>query len=551
MRVRRNVSFFVFTILLIAFGFFTNEACKREKAPKLQFEISFPESTRKEALTGRVFVMVTKREEPEPRLQVGSWDNSVPFFGKDVNALKPGEAVVIDENVLGYPLKSLKDIPEGDYFVQGLINIYTEFHRSDGHVIWAHMDQWEGQQFNKSPGNLYSEVKFVHLDPSKDYKIKLSLDKVIPPVKVPEDTKWVKHIKVQSQLLTEFWGHPIFIGAIVLLPKGYDSHTDVYYPVHYMQGHFSLRAPHGFKEGNIFYRTWISEDLPRMICVTFQHPCPYFDDSYAVNSANCGPYGDAIMNELIPYVEEHFRVIRKPYARVLSGGSTGGWEALALQVFHPDFFGGAWSFFPDPIDFRYYMLTNIYKDKNAFTKERGWLKLERPMMRNIHGQVIVTLRQLSQLEAVLGSKGRSGQQLDAWQAVYGPVGDNGYPKPLWDKLTGEIDPEVAQYFKERYDLRYYLQKNWSWLGSKLVGKLHLSCGDMDNFYLNEAVYELEKFLETTKNPYYSGSFQYGRPRKGHGWIPYGRKSGELERVMADHITKYAPEGEDTDQWKYK
>jgi hypothetical protein len=251
------------------------------------------------------------------------------------------------------------------------------------------------------------------------------------------------------------------------------------------------------------------------------------------------------MTELILHLEEHFRIIRKPYARVLSGGSTGGWEALALQVFHPDFFGGAWVFFPDPIDFRYYMLTNIYQDKNAFFIKHGWLQPERPMMRDVHGQVLVTMRQLSQLEAVLGSKGRSGQQLDIWQAAYGPVGEDGYPKPLWDKLTGEIDHDVALYMKERFDLRYFIEKNWSRLGPKLVGKLKISCGDMDNFYLNEAVYELEKFLESTKDPYYAGSFHYGRPRKGHGWTPYGRGTGELLREMAEHITKNAPEGENS------
>ncbi|GAG15614.1 unnamed protein product, partial [marine sediment metagenome] len=241
----------------------------------------------------------------------------------------------------------------------------------------------------------------------------------------------------------------------------------------------------------------------------------------------------------------------KPYARVLSGGSTGGWEALALQVFQPDFFGGAWSFFPDPIDFRRYQLVNIYEDKNAFYKEFEWTRVERPMMRDAQGQVLVTMREMSQLEAVLGSKGRSGQQLDIWQAAYGPIGEDGYPKPLWDKLTGDISLEVAQYMKEHYDLSYYMKKNWAWLGPKLVGKLFLFCGDMDNFYLNEAVYELEKFLEGTMDPYYAGSFQYGRPRKTHGWTPYGRSTGKLERVLAEHITRNAPEGEDTNLWKYK
>jgi hypothetical protein len=544
-----------FFVYFLAFVFFVSlvsvSTCAQKQAPKLRFELSFPESVHEEAITGRVFIMVTENEKREPRLQAGSWMRSVPFFGLDVHDLKPGESVVIDENTLGYPLKSLSDIPAGDYFVQALLNIYTRFERADGHVIWAHMDQWEGQQFNRSPGNLHSEAQKVHMDPDEGYTIELSMDQVIPPIEVPADTEWVKRIKFKSELLSEFWGHPIYLGATILLPMGYDSHPDVYYPVLYRQGHFSLRAPYGFTgEKSAFYKTWTSADFPRMIVVTFQHPCPYFDDSYAVNSVNCGPYGDAIMEELIPKIEEQFRIIRKPYARVLSGGSTGGWESLALQIFHPDFFGGTWSFCPDPIDFNYYGLVNIYKDDNAFFIQSGWMKPERPLMRDAHGQVLVTMREMSQMEAVLGTKGRSGQQLDIWQAAYGPIGEDGYPKPLWDKLTGKIDREVALYMRERCDLVYYLKQNWAEIGPKLVGKLHLITGDMDNYYLNEAVYEMEEFLESTKNPYYAGSFRYGRPRKTHGWSPFGRNTGGLEKEMAKHITKNAPPGEDTTKWKY-
>jgi len=516
----------------------------------LMFEISYPESVGAEAVTGRVFVMISRHDNREPRLQAGSWGNSVPFFGLDIHDLRPGETTVIDDTALGYPLVSLRDIPTGTYYVQGFCNVYTKFERSDGHVIWAHMDQWEGQQFNRSPGNLHSEVQSVHLDPDAGYTIKLILDKVIPPVEVPEDTQWIKRIKFESKLLSDFWGHPIYLGATILLPKDYDQHPEVYYPVHYKQGHFSLSPPNGFREGSEFYDAWTAEDFPRMIAVTFQHPCPYFDDSYAINSENCGPFGDAITTELIPYLEENFRIISKPYARVLSGGSTGGWESLALQVLHPKFFGGCWSFYPDPIDFRYYQLVNIYEDENAFYQKSEWMTAYRPMMRDEHGQVTVTLKQLSQLEAVLGTKGRSGQQLDIWQAAYGPVGSDGYPMPLWDKLTGEIDREVAEHIR-KYDLRDYLEKNWSEIGSHLVGKINILCGDMDNYYLNEAVYEMEAFLEGTNDPYYAGSFQYGRPRKTHGWTPYGRNTGVLERVMSEHITKNAPAGENTKQWKYK
>ncbi len=286
-----------------------------------------------------------------------------------------------------------------------------------------------------------------------------------------------------------------------------------------------------------------------MIAVTFQHPTVYFDDSYAVNSANNGPYGDAIMQELIPYVEEHFRIIRQPYARVLTGGSTGGWESLALQVFHPEFFGGTWTFFPDPVDFARYQMVDIYNDNNAFLAPGYNPPIpERPMERTEEGQADVTMRQMSQLEDVLGSRGRSGEQFEAWEAVYGPVGADGYPRPLWDKQTGRIDVQVANYMRDHgYDLRYYLEQNWARIGPQLVGKLHLYCGDMDNFYLNLAVYRLEDFLKNTSNPAYGGSFVYGRPMKGHGWHPMNQ--AQLVQMMAAHITGNAPANADK-AWKY-
>ncbi|MFQ5753341.1 MAG: hypothetical protein ACE5HI_15225, partial [bacterium] len=274
----------------------------------LKFEISFTSKAHPEAITGRVYVIVARNKDIEPRFQTRR-SASAPFFGKDVESLKSGEAAIIDKDVLGFPLNSIMDIPPGDYYVQGFVNIYTEFKRSDGHTIWLHNDQWEGQQWNRSPGNIYSDVTKIKIDPSKSQTIMISCNHVIPPIKVPADTKWVKRIKFKSKILSEFWGQPIYLGATILLPKGYDENPNDYYPVNYLQGHFSLRAPRGFRtddpgkknprgrRGYEFYQSWIAADAPRMLYVTFQHPCPYFDDSYAVNSANCGPYGDAIIQE--------------------------------------------------------------------------------------------------------------------------------------------------------------------------------------------------------------------------------------------------------------
>src|SRR5579863_2945223 len=506
---------------------------------QLKFEVSFPEAVHAGAVTGRVFIMISPEKEPEPRLGAGSWDDGPPLFGVDVNQLRPGESAVIDGSTLGYPTDSLRDVPPGDYYVQALINVYTQFHRADGHTIWAHMDQWEGQQFNTSPGNLYSEVEHVHLDAASGYDLKLNLSKVIPPVMQAPDTEWVKHVKIQSKLLTAFWGHPMYLEATILLPRGYDSHPAARYPVIYEQGHFGLKPAFGFsitddpvppedrhflqhyniETGHQFYRAWNSDNFPRMMAVVFQHPTPYFDDSYAVNSANSGPYGDALLTELIPYLESHFRMIPESWARMLTGGSTGGWESFALQVLHPDFFGGTWTLYPDPIDFRHYQLTNAYEDDNAFWEPgHHWLQAPRYMERRTTGQPETTCQKFSQLEDVLGSHGRSGQQLEAWEAVYGPVGDDGYPKPLWNKQTGAIDRSVADYMRDHgFDLRNYLDKNWVTVGPQITDKIYIWVGDMDNFYLNLAVYDMEDFFKS--HPEAHAHFEYGRPMKGHGWFP--------------------------------
>jgi hypothetical protein len=287
-----------------------------------------------------------------------------------------------------------------------------------------------------------------------------------------------------------------------------------------------------------------------MVAFRILHPSPYYDDSYAVNSANNGPYGDAIMQELIPYLEDHYRVIRQSYARVLTGGSTGGWESLALQVYHPDFFGGTWTFYPDPVDFRRYELVNLYSDTNAFYVQRNpWIRQERPSERMPDGQPNVMLREENQLNNVRGSRRRGGENFAIWEATYGPTDAEGYPAPIWDDSTGHINADVARYWREHdYDIRDYLARNWPRIGPSLAGKLHLYVGDMDHYYLNLAVYLLDDYLTGTTNPAYGGTFQYGRPMKGHGWQPMSNAA--LVREMAGEIARHAPAGESSAAWRY-
>ena len=529
--------------------------------------LSYPASAHTGPMTGRAFVFVARTDKTEPRRQAGSSRSSEPFFGVDVAALKPGESVTFDSSVPGFPVPSLDRLPAGEYSVQGLLLPYTEFKRADGHAIWAHMDAGEGQRFNNAPGSLVSEATRVRIDPAQPAAITLTLTRVLPAVATAADTRWVKRFRITSRLVTAFWGHEMPLGAVVLLPKGYQENPAKHYPVVYTIGHYSDRPPFGFtfdgcdqpesvearqarlarsarEPGCEFQQAWTSGQVPEFIAVYIQHTTPYYDDSYALNSANNGPYGDAITRELIPEIDRRFRTIPGAHARMLTGGSTGGWDVLGLQTHYPDVFGGAWALYPDQLDFRNYQFGNIYADSNAYVSADGsWLPREVPSSRSIEGLTELTVREENQAEAVIASHGRSGGQWDGWQAAWAPVGSDGYPMPVWDKRTGTIDRAVAERLRTAgYDLRDYLERNWSTVGPKLVGKLHVAVGDMDNFFLNLGVYRFETFLESTKEPgkgpYYAGTIQYGRPLKPHGWQPWTNQ--ELLRIMLRHVEANAP-----------
>ncbi len=512
----------------------------------LRFEVSYPAAANAGPVTGRVFVIVTRDvEKSEPRLQIGR--TGVPFFGQDVEQLPPGQPAIVDAGSQGSPLKSIAEIPPGDYYVQAVVNVYSEFRRADGHVVWMHDDRWEGQRWNRSPGNLYSAVRKIYLDPNTSGAVRLVAANAIPPIEVPPDTEYVKRFKFESPSLTKFWGRPIYLGAVVLLPRDYATST-ISYPVNYIQGHFSLVAPYRFDGKNDFSKAWLSDGFPRLIAVTFQHPNPYFDDSYAVDSVNVGPYGDAIMNELIPEVEKRFRIIREPYARILSGGSTGGWEAAALQIFHPDFFGGAFAYCPDPVTFSDVEGINIYEDENAFYKMDGWRKVQTANSRRPNGQLVMTSEQRNHFELANGTRGRSGEQLDIWSAVFGPIGKDGYFQPLFDKKTGVIDRQVAQHWKERYDLKHHLERNWATLGPKLVDKLFFYTGTMDTYFLNNSTKELEAWMKTTKDPHYEGFFMYG-DGKPHCWSGPVTPEERLKE-MAQLVVRHKPDSATSPWWVY-
>ena len=550
----------------------------------ISFSISYAANLADAEQDGRLLLLLATQNDEEPRFLVSNTAGTQLVFGRNVENWQSGTEVVVDNTAIGYPLADLSELPAGTYYVQALLNRYKDFHLGNGKTVSLPPDRGEGQRWNRKPGNFYSEPIKIDIGQQGIYEFALAMDLVIPEIAPLEDTRYIKHIRMRSDLLSEFWGEDVYLGAHVLLPEGFDEHPEARYPLMVFHGHFpsdfggfrteppdpDLEADYSarfdIKGYNIiqqqeeydFYKTWVGDDFPRFIVIEIQHPTPYYDDSYAVNSASQGPYGDALTYELIPYIEAQFRGIGEGWARFTYGGSTGGWEAMAVQVFYPEEYNGAFIACPDPIDFRAYLTTNIYEDSNAYWYDSQFMKLPRPGHRDYLGNIHASQYDYNRFEAVLGDKGRSGQQYDIWEATYSPMGEDGYPVRLWDKETGAIDREVAEYWKENYDLRHILERDWPTLGSKLEGKLHIYVGDMDNYYLNNAVYLTEKFLEQTTNPYYGGEIDYG-DRAEHCWNGDQENGNHISRLryntmyvpkILKRIEASAPDGADLTSWRY-
>jgi len=284
--------------------------------------ISLPSDKSTQPLDGRLLLLLSTDPKAEPRFQItDGGPNSQLVFGQDIENWKPGATIAFNTDSFGYPIHSLKDLKPGDYHVQALLDIYETFHLAGGRTLKLPTDRGEGRQWNRAPGNLYSTP--AKLSVSTTAKLNLTLDQQIPPIPPPQDTKYIKHIRIQSALLTKFWGRPMYLGAHVLLPEGFDQHPEARYPLIINHGHFpadfsgfrteppddNLKPEYNqrFKlegynrivqqEAYDFYKKWTSPGFPRMLIVEIQHANPYYDDSYAVNSANVGPYGDAIMRD--------------------------------------------------------------------------------------------------------------------------------------------------------------------------------------------------------------------------------------------------------------
>ena len=480
---------------------YSGGADKGAQRTSLRFEVTVAKGLLAAPTDGRMLLVLGKGTGREPRTWLGEVEGTPPYLGREADGFGDGAKATLDETSAIFPIGHLSKLPKGEYHVQAVFQ-----HNRDLNMPNA-------------PGSLVSEPKKVMIDPEAGGVVRLVLTRALADDEPPKDTAEVKYIKLRSEKLSQFHGRPMYLRAGVHLPPGHGEDKDKRYPLRVHIGGYGTRYTAVRR---------MRSSAQGLIVLHLDGAGPY-GDCYQVNSANNGPYGDAVTQELIPYVEKKYRGIGAGYARVTDGASTGGWVSLALQIFYPDFFNGAWSHAPDSVDFRAYERINIYRDENAYVDAMG---KERPACRDTTGRVRYNVRHECQSEVVLGRGDRwelSGKDWCAWNATYGPRGKDGFPVPLWDGKTGKLNRDVLEHWK-KYDLRLHLEKNWAALAPKLQGKLRIWVGEMDDYYLNEGVHYLDDFLTKAK-PAFGGKVTFG-PGAGHGYRVLSERQLVAEMLAA-------------------
>lgn len=582
-------------------------------------ELSPSLSPKIKSVLGRLVLYAAPTESPEPRTRCSDDQDTAQAFGVDVQGAKPGDIITVDESVFGYPRPSLADLKGRELYFQAEIRPYRYYNRSDVAeplLLPTTCVNPSGQNgaYPSPVGTVYSAtVRGTLASGLNGPSLRLTIDKIVEPAPsagcsgTGADTDYIKTFNMVSPILSKFWGREVKLQACVLLPFGFNEHPEARYPLVIAHGHYSPTwfAGGSFREsppspnatgyarvdeeyGYYLYRNWTEPkglfNGARMLVITINHPVPFFDDSYAVDSANVGPYGTAIIRELIPAVEKEYRGIGQGWARGVFGGSTGGWESLATQVFYPEEFNSAFAACPDPVAFTSYTTVNIYDESNAYYYDAAFKRTARPGVRDSYsgqtvipgtstvtyghpyGQTSATVEEMNHRELVLGPKSRSCGQWDIWEAVFSQKADDGYPARIWDKKSGEINKTVAAYWRENFDLTHIMKRDWKTLGPKLEGKLHVFVGGSDTYFLTDAVMDLQDFLESTKKPYYNGSVTIGvHDGRGfehcfNGYSPDGSappngisRNIYLQKfvpVMAKRFSATAPEGANMEWHRY-
>lgn len=474
-------------------------AARADEARPLEFRLTFDRKVSATPFTGRVFVLLSRRPGAEPRFGP-NWFAPEPMFARDVTGWKPGGPLVVGPASVAFP-NPLSKLPPGNYTVQAVMDL-------DG----------GGRSFSLSPGNGFSKVLRRDLDPASSGPVALAITEVVPETRF-EETERVKLVEIESKLLTAFHGRPTKARAGIVLPKSFAAEPTRRYPVVYEVPGFG--GTHAMARGRLNATDVAGVE---MIWVVLDPSCRLGHHVFA-DSANNGPCGRALVEELIPEVERRYRGVGAAHGRFVTGHSSGGWSSLWLQVTYPDVFGGCWSTAPDPVDFRDFQRINVYRPgENMFADAEG---KPRPIARR-GGKAVLFFRGFSDMDRATGR----GGQLDSFDAVFSPQGADGRPRPLWDRDTGAIDPAVAKHW-ENYDIRLILERRWKQLGPKLAGKLHIYTGSEDTFYLEGAVVLLKESLRNLG----SDAVVEVIPGRDHGNLLDAALRQRISRAMAEAFRK--------------
>jgi hypothetical protein len=419
-----------------------------------QISVSFSKTAYDKPFSGKVFLYLNKDNREPKSGYVGI--ESFPCFAIEVKNVQPGQAVVFDDKAVSYPAV-ISDLERNEYYVQ---------------AVWDR--DLGGRAIAASPGNIYS--KSIKVKFTKDLKkvFTIQCTEVIPEQSF-KDTKFVKELKVQSALLSGFHHKPYFLAAAVTLPKSYYDQPQRKFPVLFHV--FGYGGDYHFRSGDTTSRG--AMDTIETIIVYLDGNCPLGHSVYA-NSDNNGPWGDALVKEFIPELEKQYRC---DGARLLRGHSSGGWTVLWLQTHYPSTFTACWSSSPDPVDFRDFQKINLYEGENMYYKKDSSLR----MIGTVAGAFPwISMKQDCQMEYVV----YRGEQMHSFDAVFSAKGADGNPERICDAVTGEVNKNVFEHWKN-YDISLYLRTNWDKLQKDLYGKIRVSVGEQDNFYLNSAVHLLE------------------------------------------------------------
>ena len=449
------------TLILILCAALWTAACSSSDSVA-EFRLTVAPETEVSSLTGRIFVLLDDNLENDPV------STQKFIFARDIRDHDVAAPIVIGRDSMGYP-HPLSDLPPGQYAVRAIADLNP--------------DSWD---FTFAPGNLYSPKAVISVNGEP---VSLSLEHVVSESSFTE-TELQKEVRLRSRLLSEFHGHPTDMEAAVILPPSYFTDPNRLYPTVYtMPGyggshyHISMGDWNQKRYGMNLYGL-------EKVFIFLELSCALGTHCF-VDSENNGPWGKALVEEFIPFVEKNFRIIPEAEARLLTGQSSGAWAALWLQVTRPDYFGGAWPVSPDPVDFRSFCGVNLYeKNANVFYEQNG-KKPERlrPLIVS-DGETVFSWKDISDKEAVTGPGGFMG----TFEAQFSPKGRDGWPVKMWNRRTGRVDAAVIEHWKQ-YDVSRALREHWENLGPKLRGKLHIFVADDDDAQLDDPIRLLRQEIQ--------------------------------------------------------